>query len=50
VPRPQFFLLIEPDDNRRVVYAEYLHTFGFEVMTADPTDEGLTRATDAVSS
>jgi two-component system cell cycle response regulator DivK len=28
-------------------YAEYLHTFGFTVLTADTTDEGLSRASDA---
>jgi CheY-like chemotaxis protein len=47
VPRQQSILLIEPDDDRRVMYAEYLHTFGFTVLTADTTDDGLTRASDA---
>jgi hypothetical protein len=47
VPQPQFILIIEPDDDRRVTYAEYQHTFGFTVLTADSTDEGLTRATAA---
>jgi hypothetical protein len=47
VPRQQFILLIEPDDDSRVIYAEYQHTFGFSVLTADTTDNGLTRATDA---
>jgi len=48
VPRPQFIRLIEPDDDRRVVYAEFLPTFfGFTVLTADATDDGLTSATDA---
>jgi len=47
VPRQQAILLIEPDDDRRVTYAEYLHTFGFTVLTADTTDDGLTRASDA---
>ena len=28
-------------------YAEYLHTFGFTVLTADTTDDGLSRASDA---
>jgi hypothetical protein len=46
VPRQQFILLIEPDDDSRV-NAEYQHTFGFRVLTADTTDNGLTRATDA---
>jgi len=41
VSRPQFILLIEPDDDSRVMY------FGFTVLTADATDDGLTRATDA---
>jgi hypothetical protein len=45
VPRPQFILLIEPDDDSRVTYAEYQDTFGFTVLTADTTDHGLTRAT-----
>jgi two-component system, cell cycle response regulator DivK len=47
VPRQQSILLIEPDDDRRVMYAEYLRTFGFTVLTADTTDEGLSRAGDA---
>jgi two-component system, cell cycle response regulator DivK len=29
------------------MYVEYLHTFGFTVQTADTTDDGLTRASDA---
>jgi len=47
VARQQSILLIEPDDDRRVMYAEYLHTFGFTVLTADTTDDGLSRASDA---
>src|SRR5271167_3056683 len=47
VPRLQSILLIEPDDDRRVMYAEYLHTFGFTILTADTTDDGLSRASDA---
>jgi hypothetical protein len=47
VPRPQFILLIEPDDDSRVIYAEYQHTFGLTVLTADTTDDGLTRVGDA---
>jgi two-component system cell cycle response regulator DivK len=47
LPRQQSILFIEPDDDRRVVYAEYLHTFGFTVLTADTTDDGLSRASDA---
>jgi hypothetical protein len=46
VPRPQFILLIEPDDSC-VMSAEYQHAFGFTVLTADTTDDGWTRATDA---
>ena len=46
MPRLQFILLIEPDDDS-VMYAEYLHTFGFTLLTADATDDGLTRASDA---
>ena len=45
--RPQSILLIEPDDDSRVMYADYLHTFGFTVLTADTTDDGLGRAGDA---
>ena len=45
--RPQFILLIERDGDSRVMYAEYQHTFGFAVLTADTKDDGLTRATDA---
>jgi two-component system cell cycle response regulator DivK len=47
VPRPQSILLIEPDIDDRDMYAYYLHTFGFRVLTADTTDDGLTRASDA---
>jgi hypothetical protein len=47
VPRPQFILLIEPDDDSRVMYADYQHTFAVTVLTADVTDNGLARATDA---
>src|ERR1700674_7122 len=47
VPRPQSILLIERDDDSRVMYAEYLQTFGFTVLTADTTDDGFTRASDA---
>ena len=47
MPRPQSILLIEPDDDSRVMFAEYLHTFGFTVLTADTTDDGLSRASDA---
>jgi hypothetical protein len=46
MPRLQFILFIEPDDSR-VMYAEYPHTFGFTVLTADTTNDALTRATDA---
>ena len=47
MPRPQFILLIEPDDDSRVMYAEYQDTFGFTVLTADITDDGLIRGADA---
>jgi hypothetical protein len=47
VPRPQFILLIEPDNDSRATYAEFQHPFGFTVLTTDTTDDGLTRATDA---
>jgi hypothetical protein len=45
--RRQFILLIEPEDDSRVMYAEYQDTFGFTVLTASTTDDGLTRSTDA---
>ena len=47
MPRPPSLLLIEPKDDSRVMYAEDLHTFGFTVLTADTTDDGLIRASDA---
>ena len=47
MPRAQFILLIEPDDDSRVMFAEYVYTFGFTVLTSDTTHDGLTRATDA---
>jgi hypothetical protein len=47
VLRPQFILLIEPDDDSRVMYPDYLQTFGFTVVTSDTPDDGWTRATDA---
>jgi hypothetical protein len=47
VLRPQFILLIEPDDDSRVVYPEYQDTFGFTVLIADITDDGLIRGADA---
>jgi response regulator RpfG family c-di-GMP phosphodiesterase len=47
VSRLQSILLIEPEDHRRVMSAEYLHRIGFTVLTADTTDDGLTRAGDA---
>ena len=47
VPPPQFILLIEPDDDGRVFHAEYQHTVGLTVLTADTTDDGLSRASDA---
>jgi hypothetical protein len=40
-------LLIEPDDDSRVIYAECQHTFGLTVLTADTPDDELIRATDA---
>jgi hypothetical protein len=46
VSQPQFILFIEPDEDSRVTCAEYQHTFGFTVLTAD-TDDGLNRATAA---
>ena len=46
MPQPQFILFIEPDDSR-VTHADYQHTFGFMVLPADTTGDGLTRATAA---
>jgi CheY-like chemotaxis protein len=48
VSRSQSILLIEPEGHRRVTYAEYLHTIGFTVLTADTTDDGLTRDADVI--
>jgi hypothetical protein len=47
VPRQQFILLIEPDDDSREMYADCLRTCEFTVRTGDTTDDGLTRASDA---
>jgi hypothetical protein len=47
VSLPQFILLIEPDNDSRAAYAEFRHPFGFTVLTADSTDDRLTRATGA---
>jgi hypothetical protein len=47
VSRTQFILFIEPDHDSRVMYAQYQPTFGFTVLTADTTDDGSTRASDA---
>jgi hypothetical protein len=47
MPQPQFILLIEVDDDSRVTHADYQHTFGFMVLPADTTGDGLTRATAA---
>jgi CheY-like chemotaxis protein len=40
-------LVIEPDDDSRVTYAEYLQTFRFTVLTADTGADGFSRASDA---
>jgi CheY-like chemotaxis protein len=40
-------LLIEPDDDSRDMYQEYLRARGIVVVVADTTDEGLVRAADA---
>jgi DNA-binding response OmpR family regulator len=47
VLRLQSILLIESDIDDRDMYAYYLHTFGFTVQTADNTDDGLIRASEA---
>jgi hypothetical protein len=47
VPQPQFILLIEPDDDGRDTSAEHQRTFGFTVLTADTTDDGLSRPSAA---
>jgi two-component system cell cycle response regulator DivK len=40
-------LLVESDQDNRDMYAECLRTRGFAVLTANTTDEGLRRASDA---
>jgi hypothetical protein len=47
MPRLQFLLLIEPDDDSRVMYAECQHTFELTVLAADTTDDGLIRGAEA---
>ena len=47
MPRPQTILLIEPSDDSRDMHADHLRTCGCTVLTADTTDDELTRATDA---
>jgi hypothetical protein len=48
VPRLQFLLLIEPDDDSRAMYAECRDTFGSALLAVDTTDDGLIRGNDAV--
>ena len=45
--RTQFILLFEPDDDSRVMDAEYQDTFGFTILTAATPDDGLTRGIHA---
>ena len=40
-------LLVESHEDSREMYACYLQLLGFTVLTADTTDEGLRRASDA---
>jgi CheY-like chemotaxis protein len=40
-------LLIEPDDDSRSMYTEYLEACGFMPQTADTTDDGLRSALHA---
>jgi CheY-like chemotaxis protein len=40
-------LLVESDDDNREMYAECLRRYGFTILTADTTDEGLRCASDA---
>ena len=47
MPQPQFILRIEFDDDNRVTHADCQHTFGFTVLPADTTYDGLTRVTAA---
>ena len=47
MPRLQFLLLIEPDDDSCVTYAERHHTSGSTLLAVDTTDDGLIRGTDA---
>ena len=46
VRQPHSILFIEPDDSRDM-YAYYLRESGFTVQTADTTDDGLIRTSDA---
>jgi hypothetical protein len=47
VPRLQFLLLIEPDDDSRVMYAECQHTSRSTLLAVDTTDDGLIPGTGA---
>ena len=47
VSPPSTVLLVEPDEDNRDMYAESLRRYGFTVLTAATTDEGLRRASDA---
>jgi DNA-binding response OmpR family regulator len=40
-------LLVESHEDSRDMYADYLRACGFMVQTADTTDDGLLRASDA---
>jgi CheY-like chemotaxis protein len=42
--RPLTVLLVEADGDNRAMYVEYLRSRGLSLITADTTDQGLTRA------
>ena len=46
-PAASVVLLVEPKDDNRDMFAEYLQACGLTVLTADTTDDGLIRAANA---
>ena len=47
LPLRSTVLLVESDEDNREMYAECLRKYGFAVLTADTTDEGLRCASNA---
>jgi CheY-like chemotaxis protein len=47
LPLGSTILLVESDPDNRAMYADCLRQFGFAVLTADTTDEGLRCASNA---